>query len=205
MDALGNRETAAEDLQKIKSLGDIMHRLHLLTVNFLDTSEALASALREHSDLDRSPAVIMLCKAFEKETVERLVIPLRKKSSGRNLGADVSDQDLGRIARFCLGTGKPPELGTLCHFLRTAIYSKQRRTTSILLQAFYELVADWPRSHWLVDKFGLEAALERLTKDFRNRAAHIEKLNESDFSDCRNLVREAPEIVLLKLFLATSP
>jgi hypothetical protein len=197
-------ETPLEDLEKVPSLDEIMQKLHALTVNFLDTADALASALRDYSDLDWSPAVIMLCKAFEKETVERLVMPLRKKSSGRNLRADASHEDLGRIARFCSGGGKPPELGTLCHFLRTAIHSKHRRTTSILVQTFYELVSDWPHSHWLVDKLGLEAALERLTKDFRNRAAHIEKLNESDFSDCRHFVREAPEIVLLKLFVATS-
>jgi hypothetical protein len=116
----------------------------------------------------------------------------------------MSDEDLGRIARFCSAAGQPPELGTLGHFLNTAIHSKRRRASSILLQSFYELVSDWPRSQWLVDEFGLEAALKRLTKEFRNPAAHIEKLNESDFSNCRNFVREAPEVVMLKLFLATS-
>jgi hypothetical protein len=185
------------------SLEEIMHKLHTDTVLFLHTADTLAAALREY-DLDWSPAVIMLCKAFEKETNVRLLAPLREKTSGRDLKGDISDEDLGRIARFCSAAGQPPELGTLGHFLNTAIHSKQRRASSILLQSFYELVSDWPRSQWLVDEFGLSAALKKLTREFRNPAAHIEKLSESDFGNCRNFVREAPEIVMLKLFLATS-
>jgi hypothetical protein len=133
-----------------------------------------------------------------------LLVPLRDKRRGRDLKADMSDQDLGRIARFCSAAGQTRVLGTLAHFLSTAIHSKRRRASSILLQSVYELVSDWPRSQWLVDEFALEVALKRLTKEFRNPAAHIEKLNESDFAICRTFVREAPEMVLLKLFLATS-
>jgi hypothetical protein len=196
-------ETSPEDVATMTSLEQVMHALHADTILFLHTADTLAAALREY-DLDWSPAVIMLCKAFEKETSVRLLIPLREKTSGRDLKADLSDDDLGRIARFCSAAGQSPELGTLGHFLNTAIHSKQRRASSILLQSFYELVSDWPRSQWLVDEFGLTAALKKLTTEFRNPAAHIEKLNESDFGNCRNFVREAPEIVMLKLFLATS-
>lgn len=192
-----------EDAATITSLEEVMHWLHMDTVLFLHTADTLAEALREY-DLDWSPAVIMLCKAFEKETNVRLLIPLREKTSGRDLKADISDEDLGRIARFCSAAGQPPELGTLGHFLNTAIHSKRRRASSILLQSFYELVSGWPRSQWLVDKLGLAAALKKLTKEFRNPAAHIEKLEERDFDNCRNFVREAPEVVMLKLFIATS-
>jgi Translation initiation factor IF-2, N-terminal region len=192
-----------KDAATITSLEQVMHKLHADTVLFLHTADTLAAVLREY-DLDWCPAVIMLCKAFEKETNVRLLVPLREKTSGRDLKADISDEDLGRIARFCAAAGQPPELGTLGHFLNTAIHSKQRRASSILLQSFYELVSDWPRSQWLVDELGLAAALKRLTKEFRNPAAHIEKLSESEFGNCRNFVRSAPEMVLLRLFLATS-
>jgi hypothetical protein len=164
----------------VTSLDEVMHKLHTDTILFLHTADTLAAALREY-DLDWSPAVIMLCKAFEKETNVRLLVPLRDKSCGRDLKADMSDEDLGRIARFCSAAGQPPELGTLGRFLNTAIHSKRRRASSILLQSFYELLSDWPRSQWLVDEFGLEAALKRLTKEFRNPAAHIEKLSENEF------------------------
>jgi hypothetical protein len=192
-----------EEVAITTSLEEVIHKLHTDTVLFLHTADRLATALREY-DLDWSPAVIMLCKAFEKETNVRLLSPLREKTSGRDLKADMLDEDLGRIARFCSAAGQPPELGTLGHFLNTAIHSKQRRASSILLQSFYELVSGWPRSQWLVDEFGLTTALKKLTKEFRNPAAHIEKLNESDFGNCRNFLMEAPEIVMLKLFIATS-
>jgi len=192
-----------EEAVTMRSLEEVMHKLHTDTILFLHTADTLAAALREY-DLDWSPAVIMLCKAFEKETNVRLLLPLRAKTCGRDLKADLSDEDLGRVARFCSAAGQPPELGTLGRFLNTAIHSKRRRASSILLQSFYELMSDWPGSQWLVDEFGLEAALKKLTKEFRNPAAHIEKLSERDFGNCRNFVREAPEIVMLKLFLATS-
>jgi hypothetical protein len=181
---------------------EVIHGLDTVTIRFLDTADKLAASLRKY-DLDWSPAVIMLCKAFEKETNVRLLEPFRRKACGRDLKADISDEDLRRVARFCSGSGQPPELGTLGHFLNTAIHSKQRRTSSILFQSFYELVSAWPRSQWLVDELGLTAALKKLTKEFRNRAAHIETLNESEFGNCRNFVRNAPEMVLLRLFLAT--
>jgi hypothetical protein len=192
-----------EKVANMTTLEEVMHALHTDTILFLHTADTLAAALREY-DLDWSPAVIMLCKAFEKETNVRLLIPLREKTSGRDLKVDMSDEDLRRIARFCSAAGQPPELGTLGHFLNTAIHSKQRRSSSILLQSFYELVADWPRSQWIVDELGLAAALKKLTNEFRNPAAHIEKLSESDFRNCRNFMRETPEIVMLRLFLATS-
>jgi hypothetical protein len=200
---LPRAETPSEQVANMTRLEEVMQALNTDTVFFLHTADKLAAPLREY-DLDWSPAVLMLCKAVEKESNVRLHVPLRDKTRGGDLKADMSDQDLGRIARFCSAAGQPPELGTLAHFLSTAIHSKRRRASSILLQSFYELVSDWPRSQWLVDEFGLEVALKRLTKEFRNPAAHIEKLNESDFAICRTFVREAPEMVLLKLFLATS-
>jgi hypothetical protein len=198
-----HREATPPEEVTTTSLEQVIHKLHTDTILFLNTADTLAAALREY-DLDWSAAVIMLCKAFEKETNVRLIVPLREKTRGRDLKVDTADKDLGRIARFCSAAGQPPELGTLAYFLNTAIHSKQRRVSSILLQAFYELVSEWPRSRWLIDEFGLEAALKRLTKEFRNPAAHIQKLSENDFRNCRNFMREAPEIVMLKLFLATS-
>lgn len=89
----------------LTSLENIMQKLHADTILFLYTADTLAAALREY-DLDWSPAVIMLCKAFEKETNVRLLIPLREKTCGRDLKADMSDEDLSRIARFCSAAGQ---------------------------------------------------------------------------------------------------
>jgi hypothetical protein len=157
-----------------------------------------------HRELDWSPAIIALCKAFELETVETILLPLRRRSAGLDLRSDVLDKDLGRVAKYCSGrTARPPEMGALCHFLSTAINSMRRRESSVLVITFYKLIASWPRAEWIVEKRGLTAALKHLLTKFRNRAAHIDMMTETEFDKCRSFRREHPEEVILKLFVAT--
>ena len=65
------------------------------------------------------------------------------------------------------------------------------------------MVGRWPQSSWIVDPGGLTTAIERLTKEFRNRAAHIEQLVELDFAKCRSYVREDPGKIIVRLVVAT--
>jgi hypothetical protein len=66
--------TPHKEVATVTSLEEIMHKLHTDTILFLYTADTLAAALREY-DLGWSPAVIMLCKAFEKETNGRYLWP----------------------------------------------------------------------------------------------------------------------------------
>jgi hypothetical protein len=93
-----------EEAATITSLEEVIHKLHTKTILFLDTADRIAAPLREY-DLEWSPAVIVLCKAFENEAKVRLLVPLRRKTRGRDLKADISDEDFGRIARFCSTAG----------------------------------------------------------------------------------------------------
>jgi hypothetical protein len=134
--------------------------------------------------------------------VWRILRPLADRSSQEDLSADKNDKDLGRVAAFCADSKrKPPELGVFAHFLQTVIYSQKRRETSVLLHSFLRLMAEWSDSHWLLDPNGLHRALELLTTDFRNRAAHIDELGKQDYVTCRELVI-GPEGILRKLVLA---
>jgi hypothetical protein len=131
------------------------------------------------------------------------MIPLRTSTGAYDLSNDLKDTEFGRIARFCSSpAAKPPELGTFGYFLNTAIHSVRRRNSSSLLQAFYELIKQWPQSTWIVEPDGLVRAIEQLTTEFRNRAAHIERLDQSDFAKCRRYVRENPEKIIVRLIVA---
>src|SRR5436305_495281 len=57
--------------------GEILVYLDATTRSFLRTADDIASYLRSSTDLDWSAAVIVLCKAFERETVQRILLPLR--------------------------------------------------------------------------------------------------------------------------------
>lgn len=185
--------------------GDILTYLDETTRSFIKTSDDVASYLESAEDSDWSAAVILLCKAFERETIRKILIPLQRNATKYDLSGDLEDVEFKRIAKFFRSSGTPPELGTLGRFLKTASHSVKRRNSSGLLRAFYEMVNNWPESNWIVDPLGLVPAIERLTTEFRNRAAHIEQLARVDFTTCRAYVRESPDKIIVRLIVATQP
>jgi len=170
-------------------------------VRFIATAEHVAGQLEADPQLEWSPAVIGLCKAFETEVVRCILRPLADLASHADLRADEKDKDLGRVAAFCANpTRKAPELGVFSHFLQTAIHSQQRRETSPLLANFLKLTAVWTGSNWLLGSDGLYRTLALLI-EIRNRAAHTDELGKDGYLTCRSLVI-GPEGAVWKLVLA---
>ena len=197
----------SREAQRLFTLSE--RRAQLLTessLRFVATSEHLSRVLQSVSDLDWSPTTIGLCKAFETEVVARIIIPLSQAVLGVALDTDIRDKDIGRVARFCADptAAKPPELGTFAHFFQTALNSETRRETSPLIRALFRLFASWPDSPWLTDLKGFCEAVVRLTRDFRNRAAHTDVLFQSDYDSCRDFVI-GPSGILWRLIHATQP
>ena len=134
----------------------------------------------------------------------RILRPLALIASRRDLSADKADKDLGRIAAFCADSNrKPPELGTLAHFLQTVIQSQDRRQSSALIGSFLKLAGEWTGSHWILDLNGFHQTLTMATVEFRNRAAHIEELSKDDYTKCREFLI-GPEGALWKLVISTA-
>ena len=163
-------------------------RLTPSTVRFIATAEHVGAELQSEPHLEWSPAVIGLCKAIELEIVSRILTPLAKRCDGADLREDVRDKDFGRVAQFCRDqTRPPPELGAFAYFLQTVIHSKRRRETSAVIQAFLQLARDWVGSSWVLDPASFLSSLDTLTRNFRNRAAHIDELGKTDYLECREL------------------
>jgi hypothetical protein len=118
------------------------------SLRFLGSSEHVAQALLGEDALEWSPAIIGLCKAVERELVERFLDPIRETGEPDRLSAEFDDPDLGALARWAAGRGKPPELGTLAHALLAAANSKRRVDTSVIIKAIREEAARWPRGGW---------------------------------------------------------
>jgi hypothetical protein len=182
-------------------------RAELLTegaLRFLATAQYVAKQLENTTDLDWSAAVIGVCKALEVEFVHRLVDPIAGACNGEALDTDVEDKDLSRVARYCAERAPtPPELGTIRHFLHTARNSRSRQDTSVLLRGFRQLSQTWPAADWLLDPEGAPAALDDVTRRFRNRAAHTDELEAGDFTQCWEVVAGGRG-ALWNLLLATS-
>lgn len=172
-------------------------------LRFVATAEHVAAILDTSAQLEWSPAVIGLCKAVEAEVVSRIVRPLAAEAAREDLSSDKKDKDIGRIAAFCIDPQrKPPELGTFAHFLQTVIHSQTRRAESPLIGSFLRLAGTWTGSAWVLDPSGLHGALVRLTSTFRNRAAHIDELDQEDYSGCRQLT-VGPDGLVWRLVVST--
>src|SRR5215831_14093051 len=92
--------------------------------------------------------------------------------------------------------------GAFSHFLQTSLNSETRRTTSPSIQALYRLFSLLPNSSWLTNIRGFHDALVKLARDFRNRAAHLESLSDSDYRACREFVL-GREGLLWRIIFAT--
>lgn len=159
------------------------------TLRLLATADYVATQLDHALGLDWSPAAIGLCKAVEVEFVTRLFEPLANACKDVDLGSDLLDKDLGRVAGYCSGrVSTPPELGTMAHFLRTAANSKKRQASSQLMKQLRDAVGRWPQSDWLVSGSQSAAAIDLLTNRFRNPAAHTGELGRDDYDEARGLV-----------------
>ena len=171
------------------------------SIRFLATTEFLAERLWSVADIDLewSPAVIGLCKAVETEVAALLVTPLAKATAELDLTEDIRDRELRPIAAYCADQQRnPPELGTIGRFLQTVVHSRRRRDQSVLMQAFLRMMGDWSGAQWILDPQGLQRELANLTTSFRNKAAHIDELTESDYLQCHKRVA-GPRGVLWKL------
>jgi hypothetical protein len=177
------------------------HRLHIQlnrtkflspkSLRFFATSECVAQTLTQEPNLDWSPAIIGLCKAFELEIIERFINPLKVFCTTISFSEqDLKDKDYGKIASYCSGKlMSPPELGVISHFVSTAVNSKNRLENSDFLKlGFKGFINKLPNQNWIIDKYGLGNAIETLTKNFRNKAAHIDELGQQDYQNCKDLV-----------------
>lgn len=165
--------------------------LSSVSIRFFATSECVAETLSKEINLDWSPAIIGICKAFELEIITRFINPLKENSSRLIFSdSDLKDKDFGRIASYCSGKQiNPPELGVVNHFLNTALNSKERiETSGFLRDGFKPFILQRPNSNWLIDKNGLILSIDNLTKNYRNKAAHTDELDKSDYDSCKELV-----------------
>ena len=156
---------------------------------FVMTAEHVASSLTGTPGLDWSAAIVGLCKAVELEFVSKIIDKLKPLTTGADLTEDIRDKDIGRIAKYIAGTGPPPELGSIGHFLNTAANSKSRAASSPLLMGIKSYSGQAPQGGWILeDSSGAIWALQQLTKNFRNPACHIAELGEADYAACKVMV-----------------
>jgi hypothetical protein len=155
---------------------------------FVHTAEFVAAQLGDEDGLEWSPAVIGLCKAVELEVLRLLFEPWCQQASGRDLSEDAADKNLARVAKWCQDhKSKPPELGTMAYTL-AVLAGSRRRAAGALGSALRDVARGSADSEWLLSADGLAHELDVLREEYRNRAAHLDALDASDYASCRERV-----------------
>jgi hypothetical protein len=176
------------DLVSLSSFPDYF--IWLLPQMHPDTVAALASAELIRSTIpslpDCSAVVIEYCKAVEIELNEKILRPLRAHWSRRSISDDYrSPGELRRLHDYLFGASpRPLELGTLAVTLDATGHPRHDgnpvavslRTHLQELPFHDEIIPALPRD------------LLRLSRDFRNPAAHKARLSPEQLEDCRDFV-----------------
>lgn len=189
--SLVNENHIKEQITKIGLKNNKAKYLSSLSLRFLATSECVAQTLSKESNLDWSPAIIGICKAFELELIARFINPLKEVTKHLVFSDyDFNDKDYGRLAKYCAGKPiNPPELGVVSHFLETVLNSKERIENSVFLRdGFKPFIQKRPNSDWIIDKNGMISSINNLTRNYRNKAAHTDELSMNDYANCKDLV-----------------
>ena len=176
------------------------------TQKSLDSAELIAGwvAIDSVENFEWSAPIILICKGFEFELIKRIFEPLREISSLSALSDDMKDKDIGKIAKFCAIKGQQsPELGVVAHFLSTAIHSKSRRLSSVLLSAFFLLVERMADPKYVVGPQNLLHAVQELTRKYRNPSAHTATMSRNDYQACSDLIADPGVGALYRLIGAT--
>ncbi|MFF8768331.1 hypothetical protein ACF07Q_27775 [Nocardiopsis dassonvillei] len=174
-------------------------------LTMLATSEAVASGLSlKATELDWSAAVIGLCKAVEIEAIRLVVEPLRRSVEGRDLSRDLKDQGMKRMARFCSGSGYPPELGAFGYFLAAVGKQRRQEEESVISAAMRDIGRDWPNSGLLFEsnEGGFISSVKHVAREYRNPAAHTALLTRKEYDSCNEMIQGEGGI-LWNLYTAT--
>jgi hypothetical protein len=197
---LFQEDVARKEAQEALDDPRLANQLSPLALRFIGTSELVAGSLSEEAILDWSSAILGLCKAFELELVIRLVDPLKSSVTAADLSKDRDDPDLSRVTRYCLGRAPAPELGSIGHFVRTAVSSRKRSASSPMIQGFNSLIERMAAPAWVSEE--LPEACQYLALRFRNPAVHLEELDRAIYQECRAIVL-GPSGLLSSMFAAT--
>lgn len=157
---------------------------------FLGTANYLMELLGEHDDLDFSPLIIELVKAYEFECMHGLLNPLRDKVQLEVISSDIirsecNDKDYGKVARSVYDPNiKLPELGTLAHTIATLINSKKRITESTFLQLLNNHINSTRASSYFLYPERFVNQVRILTQEYRNPSAHLGYLSKEKYDAC---------------------
>ena len=193
-DQVATPERLAEHAEDVRGWVEDWDRLGDMSQRFLPQAAMLLEVCERIGDADYGAAVLQYCKALESEILEKLFDAYKRHFDSEieaTKGLADQEPEESKAFRFAKAIQKDDPkftLGTM-QFVMGLIKRPDGTTLgqSLLLQHLRDFVTRYfdhsIREKVFVDEVG------RITRDFRNKAAHPGQINRDDALACRDAVR----------------
>lgn len=193
------QQTIEGYIEEIKRWLDLWEELDLQSKKFLPIAEFIFDELSKLQDADYAPFVVQYCRTFENEILKKLFeayhnIGLADLNRDELVKDDLENQKTSKFAQMVKRNKVTYTLGDM-NFIMALL--KQGGTTlneSPLLQHFRAFTISYFDEKIVEAEFLKD--VNKLTNDFRNKAAHPYSINIGLAKECQTLLRKSLNVFL---------
>lgn len=189
----GQATTIDQYIEEVKRWLDLWETLDMESQRFLPIAEFIYDQLSRLSDADYSPFVVQYCRVLENEILKKLFEAYHSEGL-KDIDIqiltleDLNHPKTGKFANLVKRNKSNYTLGDMNFIMSLLTPSGNTLKESKLLQHFRDFAMKYFLENILERTF--LADLDKLTKDFRNRAAHTEVMSILLAKECQTLLRK---------------
>ena len=186
-------------IEEIKRWLDLWEKLDVHSQKFLPIAEFIFDELSKIDDADFAPFVVQYCRSLENEILKKLfeayytsaLVDVDREELVKD---DLSNPKTGKFAKMVKNNSKTFTLGDMNFIMALLKQGGETLANSTLLQHFREFTIQYFDERIIEAKF--LADINKLTNDYRNKAAHPSSIGIETAIECRKLLRKSLNIFL---------
>lgn len=201
LESVFNKEqhTIQNYIEEIKRWLDLWELLDIQSQKFLPIAEFIFDELSKLEDADYAPFVVQYCRTLENEILKKLFETYHSKGlSGINrdelIKVDLENQKTGKFAKMVERNKVTYTLGDMNFIMALLKQGGNTLNESPLLQHFRTYTISYFDEKIVEAEFLKD--VNKLTNDFRNKAAHPYSINIELAKECQSLLRKSLNVFL---------
>lgn len=204
LDTVYNKEhqTIEGYIEEIKRWLDLWDLLDLQSQKFLPIAEFIFDELNKLEDADYAPFVVQYCRTLENEILKKLFevyhsIGLVNVDREELVKYDLQNQKTGKFAQMVKRNRLTYTLGDMNFIMALIKHGGNTLNESSLLQHFRAFTISYFDEKIVEAEFLKD--VDKLTTDFRNKAAHPYSISIDLAKECQSLLRKSLNVFLESL------
>lgn len=201
LDTFFNKETQTiqEYIESVKRWLDLWDNLDVQSQKYLPIAELIFDELSRLNDADYAPFVLQYCRTLENEILKKLFeayheVGLIDVDTVNLIQDDLKDNKTGKFANMVKHNKITYTLGEMNHIMAMLKEGGNTLKNSSLLQHFRIFTISFFDEQIVEADFLND--LNKITNDFRNKAAHPYSISIEMAKDCQVLLRKSLNIFL---------